>query len=144
MAKTQHEQWYSKVVHYFCHVDSGKLVYPKETDDSYSSYGSFFLVGDSVKADYIIHAYDNGVFTELILTQDEKNPNFFITTHKKYGKFVFHAEKTEHWNIEVNYNQQSYSVLRRLRPWNESKFESVCNINDFYIVGFANLNDGEQ
>ncbi|ENK3147310.1 hypothetical protein ACP54H_000006 [Vibrio alginolyticus] len=144
MAKTQYEQRYSKYVHYFCHVDSGKLVYPKDTDDNYSTYGSFFLIGGSVKADYIIHAYDNGIFTELTLTQDERNSNFFVATHKKYGKFVFHAEQVEHWNIEVNYNQKSYSVLRRLRPWNESKFESVCKMNDFYIVGFANLDDGEQ
>lgn len=144
METTQHALRYSTYVHYFCHIASGELVYPNQTEENYNSYGSFFIVGDALANIYIIHAYDDGQFIELILIQDEVNPRFFTATHTKYGKFIFHGDKIEHWNLEVSYDQKTYRVLRRLRPWNESKFESVCEQHNFYIVGFANLTDSEE
>lgn len=144
MAMTQNAQRYSSYVHYFCHVDSGKLVYPNQTEENYSSYGSFYIVGDFISKSYVIHAYDNGQLIELALIQDESSPRFFVAAHSKYGKFVFHSEKVKHWNLKVTYNQKDYRVLIRLRPWNESKFESVCQQHNFYVVGFANLSDDEE
>jgi hypothetical protein len=142
MVQKQNAQQSNNKVHYLCHIKKGVLVYPHQTESNYNAYGSFYLLGDSMESSYSFSAFDDGDLIELTLIRDESNPNFFVAKHERLGDFLFHCENVIHWNLEVK--NSGLKAIKRLRPWNEKKLESVCSQSNFYFVGFADIPDDEK
>jgi len=145
METIQNVQKFNNKVHYLCHVSSRVLVYPHQTESTYNSYGSFYLLGESVESSYYFKVYEDGKTFDLKLIIDELNPNFYVVKHKVFGDFLFHFENVAHWELEVKHkNIKGQKAIKRLRPWNQQKFETVCKDNNFYFVGFADLPETEE